>query len=128
MKRLGIAVSLVVCCLSAAADARSLSRTVSSGKTQQVLSYASWGEACSPRAGTVRLVTKPQHGKVQSRRSNLLITTARFGDTKCIGKRIPGVAIDYTPDKGFRGTDSFVVNVKYHTHLPEDDTLTLTVE
>ena len=105
MRLLGVAVVLAVCCLPAAAEARSLSRTVTSGKTQQVLSYASWGEACSPRAGTVRLVTKPQHGKVRSRPSNLLITSARFGDTKCIGRRIPGVAIDYTPDRGFHGTD-----------------------
>lgn len=51
-----------------------------------------------------RLTKAPAHGKV-----TFAVGSRGFNDKKhrCYGKTYPGLVVQYTPDKGYRGEDSF---------------------
>jgi hypothetical protein len=54
---------------------------------------------------------------------------ARFQEmVRCLGQTREGMIVYYTPDPGFRGYDSFVLEVSYPGHPADLDTFTVIVQ
>jgi hypothetical protein len=113
-----------------AGAARAETRTVRSGVTTPIHTYLSWNNDCSPNTGVVKVATRPQHGKLTPRKVTAVARQNRFSSygTVCLGKSMPGFEVDYTSTPGYRGTDSFAIEVIYGNRNPILDTYTVTVE
>ena len=105
-------------------------RTVRSRVTTPIHTYLSWNNDCSPNSGVVKVATKPQHGKLTPRRITAVARHNRFSSygTACLGKSMPGFEVDYTSVPGYRGMDSFAIEVIYGNRNPILDTYMVTVE
>ncbi len=91
--------------------------------------YHSWGSGCVARTGVVKVLTKPQHGKLTTRIVDSKVPRHRTrGATACFGKPIKAFQVDYTSRRGFRGTDSFKLEATFGSGLREIDTYTITVK
>jgi hypothetical protein len=124
-----LAVTAALIAASDFADAKTVSKTAASGKTVLMYTYANWTPDCSSYGGVVNLVTRPQHGRVSPRKGIVPTPPDRlFGITKCYGKPIMGFHVYYTSAPGFRGTDSFTIEVKYEQYPTQVDTFTITVQ
>ncbi len=66
------------------------------------------------------LTTRPQHGKLTPRRVTAVARQNRFSTygAACLGKSMPGFEVDYTSTPGYRGTDSFAIEVIYGNRNP----------
>lgn len=60
---------------------------------------------------------KPRHGRITTRWTKRTIAGNQFGlgGEKCVGRDMYGLAVYYTPDPGFRGTDSYKLRWTYRT-------------
>jgi hypothetical protein len=78
----------------------------------------------------VKVLTKPQHGKLSNRKISTPITISRFGPVgKCYGKLIGGFEVYYTPAPGFRGSDQFSIELTWEAaHKHEIDSYVVTVQ
>ncbi len=66
-------------------------------------------------AAAVRIVWKkpPAHGHVEDRAQEVVVGINRLGSNNtCKGLSLPGVAVYYMPDAGFRGDDEFIYDVE----------------
>lgn len=131
--KLTIAMSGGVCLLAAMpilAQAETFSRTVPSGRTTQVKIYRTWNPSdCSSAPGIVKVVAKPQHGKLASGSVSSTIPMNRLsGRNQCLGKPIVGFAVNYTPAPGYHGPDTFAIDVIYERHAPISDVYSVTVQ
>ncbi len=84
-------------------------RTVAAGKTTMINHHESWhGECEQGPLATIDITKQPSHGKI-----NVTIQMQKIekneigGGDKCIGRSVKGVAVYYTPQNGFTGTDTF---------------------
>jgi hypothetical protein len=128
MKALAIGCALV-CGAPGIAQAKAVGRTATSGKATLMYVYMNWKRDCSPDLGIVKVLTRPQHGKLMPRRVDAPIGPSRFyGVTHCQGRPTKGFQVHYTSAPGFHGIDSFAIEVTYTNHPPEVDTFTVTVE
>jgi hypothetical protein len=127
--RAAIATGLLLC--SAPLAAKDLVKTVSSGERVLMYRYAHWlPDDCSPDLGDVKVLAKPQHGKLTPVRGTLTIPatgTRNPSPIKCIGKPTPMFAVYYTSHPGFRGVDSFRIEVNYRRQRLDFDTFTIYV-
>jgi hypothetical protein len=77
----------------------------------------------------VKLATKPQHGKLTTKRSTAPITQSRFINVgHCYGKPTPAFFVYYTPAPGFRGTDTFGIDINWNFGRHEIDSYSVTVQ
>jgi hypothetical protein len=119
----------LICGAPAIAHAKALVRTATSGQPALMYVYMNWKRDCSPDLGIVKVLSKPQHGKLTPRRVDAPIGPSRFyGITHCHGKPTKGFQVHYTSVPGFRGIDRFAIEATYTNHAPEVDTFTVTVE
>jgi hypothetical protein len=104
--------------------------SVKSGVPTPIHTYLAWNNDCSPDAGVVRVATKPQHGKLTPRKVTAVARQNRFSTygTVCIGRTMPGFQVVYTSTLGYRGTDSFAIEVIYGGRSPIMDVYSVTVE
>jgi hypothetical protein len=104
--------------------------TVKSGVPTAVHTYLSWNSDCSPNSGVVKVATKPQHGRLTPSRVSAVARQNRFSSygTVCLGKAMPGFRVTYTSTPGYRGPDSFAIEVIYGNRQPILDTYAVTVE
>lgn len=95
-----------------------------------VHTYLSWNDDCSPNTGVVKVATRPQHGKLTPSQVSAVARQNRFSTygTVCLGKTMPGFRVTYTSAPGYRGTDSFAIEVIYGNRQPILDTYTVIVE
>jgi hypothetical protein len=106
-----------------------LSKTAQSGKATLMYQYGNWKADCSTHGGVVKVLTRPQHGRLTPRREIVTIKASRFtGVTKCFGKQIQGFVVYYTSTPGFRGADNFAIEVSYPKFPTQIDTFTVAVE
>jgi hypothetical protein len=107
-----------------------LNKTAVSGQTTQIKSYRTWDKNCQSRFGIVKLVTKPQHGKLTTRIADGKIRNNRLlgGPDHCFGTPIKTFKIDYTSVKGFRGVDTFTVDITFGSGRRDIDVITVTVQ
>ena len=116
---------------SADAGANSFSRTVTSGQPKRIAAYHSWDPySCVSLGATMNVLSKPAHGVLVPRVVDHTITTSRFGPVqRCIGKPIKALQIEYKSTPGYRGTDTFSIDVIFGWEGRRDtDTYTVTVE
>jgi hypothetical protein len=124
-----LAITAALMAASDVADAKTVNKTAAPGKPELMYTYTAWKLDCSANSGVVALVTRPQHGRVSPRKGIVPIGLHRlFGMTKCYGKPAPGFQVYYTSAPGFRGTDSFTIEVKYEGLPTLVDTFTITVQ
>ena len=91
--------------------------------------YGYWEADCSSGGGVVKVLAKPQHGRLVPKRESVVIRRSRFtGATRCAGKTINGFVVYYTSTPGFRGVDTFVIEVSYPKHPPDIDSFSVTVD
>jgi hypothetical protein len=120
------------CCTPAHSD--TLARRAKSGQPTKMVVYHSWKPRdCSEKFGVVKVVTKPQHGKLTPSQVVDTVTISRLNPSSpCIGTRQRGFRVDYTSDPGYRGVDSFVLEVTFGRRRPltptVSDTYTVNVE
>ena len=101
------------------------------GQTTIVFVYRSWdGKSCTSMFGVVKVSVKPQHGKLTNRIIEATIPGVhRFGTSgQCSGQSTKGFAVFYTPASGFRGTDTFTLDISWpHSGRQATDTFAVTV-
>jgi hypothetical protein len=110
-------------------DASSFTQQAVSGQPKTVYVYRNWDKDCRERGGVVRVVTKPQHGRLS--RERVVATMKSQGrtlDTHCNGVVIPGLQIQYTSSRGFRGTDQFTLERTLPGGRVDVDTFTMEVQ
>lgn len=121
----------VLICGPTIAHAKTLSKTVSSDVQTLMYSYATWKSDCSPEIGVVKVLAKPQHGKLTPEETAGTIRTRgrrHPGPAACIGKPTPLFKVYYISEPGFRGGDSFKIEVTYRGRPPDVDTFTVDVK
>ncbi len=119
---------LLFACLPGLAFARPVERAVASGETRMVGRYFTWKADCHSAFGTVKVISKPQHGTI----SNHLID-ARIGVSRrkgvpdqCFGRPIRALAVFYKPQRGYHGIDPFSLDATFDA-FREVDTFTVNV-
>ena len=97
------------------AAAEQYTRTVSPGRTAQLIVYKAWDPVhCGSMFAVAKLAVPPQHGKMSHHTTPATIPVSRFGGRDhCYGQPTTGFAIMYTSSPGYRGTDSFTLNVDW---------------
>jgi hypothetical protein len=127
MRRLVAALCLMLFASSAHGELRT--RTVVGGKTTSMTVLTSWDVNCISISGYVKVLTKPQHGKLSNRVIDTTIPNSRFHDvpSNCYGKAIKGFEVLYTPEPGFHGKDTFTLDLIW-AHHRATDTYTVIVE
>ena len=87
-------------------------------------------ETCLPLSGVVKLLIKPNHGKLTTSQVDRIINNSRFtGRSVCAGHPGKAFQIRYTSDPNFRGFDSFTVRATYGwENRVVIDTFTITVQ
>lgn len=84
-------------------------KPVTTAKATRMFVWAGFKEKdCSPVEATMTLAAAPTKGDV-SFRANETITVQQSASGKCVGQRIAGTAIYYTPKAGQAGPDQFTV-------------------
>jgi hypothetical protein len=128
--RILLAGFVVLLGMSHSAHALNFARTVSSGSKTTMHIYRSWKLAdCSSEKGIVRPLIKPSHGKLTAGEGAGVVTGSRFvKNDPCVGKMMTGLQVDYESDLGFRGIDSFQIEVTFGNHSTQIDTYAVTVE
>jgi hypothetical protein len=112
-------------------SAKMISKTARSGQPTRINAYHSWDpDSCVSQAASMNVTTKPAHGVLTARIVPHTITTSRFGPVRnCTGKPIKALAIEYRSTPGFKGTDSFVIDVIFGWQGRRDtDNYTVTVD
>jgi hypothetical protein len=100
-----VLVSIVALLLSAASA--QAQRHVVNGQSIQLGFFSSTNPDCTPRGYPVINITQqPQHGRVRTTRGNDFV---RFPESNvrsvCNRRRVPGVGIYYTAERGYAGYD-----------------------
>jgi hypothetical protein len=117
--------ALALCPATASADY--FTRTAKSGVTSRMFTYHAHGEDCRAAGGIIKVVTKPEHGKLVPSREMSTIKGARNRST-CIGATIPGFRVDYTSAPGYRGDDNFAIEYTFGSGGVVLDRFTVHVE
>ena len=104
------AIATLCVSLCSAAEAQSISKTVAAGGVLKVGHYANVNPDCSPvGVAVVRLSAPPMHGVVKPMR--MMGFTGIY--EVCNSRRVAGVSVEYRPERGFAGSDSFGLDVIY---------------
>jgi hypothetical protein len=99
---------------SAFADTKNI--TVKPNSSKEVLTYYihSGGDGCfSTSPGAFLIRQKPSNGTVTFARKK---TKLNDPGKVCHGKTVHYTSVTYTPNKGFKGTDSFSVGNNFYAH------------
>jgi hypothetical protein len=103
-------------------------RAAQSGQVTMMRRYGNWHRDCQSQLGVVRPLSKPAHGKLSTRQVSGLIKSNRFNPTdSCIGRTIEMVQIDYRPDPGYRGADTFSIEASWGANRRGVDTFSIDV-
>ena len=82
-----------------------------------------------PNHGLVKVVTRPRYGKLVPRRESIVATRGRHADTShCVPLKVNGFQVYYRSERGFRGRDSFTIEVTWGARRNEIDHYTVSVE
>lgn len=90
-----------------------LRRATTANTGVRIASYARWNERCEP-AGlpTATVTSEPGHGTLQPRPTSVTAGNRLYtGATNCRDRQVPGIELFYTPEPGYRGTDTMAYQV-----------------
>jgi hypothetical protein len=94
------------------ATAATLSKTAIAGKSTKIDEYTGWNNDCSFLTISVDVSSPPSHGTVTSKVARGRISNAAVGSAgRCFGKPTRVLQVYYRPRAGFRGTDTFSVDM-----------------
>lgn len=113
------------------AHADQRTKIVPAGKTSIVSVYTAWDPTyCGSVHGVVKVAAKPQHGRLSNKLIDTTIGYSRFGAVgQCYGKPTKGFAVLYTPERGYRGSDSFSFDISWPViNRQANDTFAITVQ
>jgi hypothetical protein len=107
---LSVLLPVLLFSVAPSATAGSFVRSAKSGVPTTAYTYHAHNRDCGAKFGIVKVVTKPQHGKLIPVRDVSTLKGNRFKPTDpCIGSAIPGFRVEYTSTPGYVGIDSFVI-------------------
>lgn len=111
------------CCLPALVHGKDFSLTAVSGQSTKMQNYTSWNDDCASSTGTVKVLTKPQHGMISKRFVDSKISThTRIPRVAyCTGVPVKALQVNYTSARGFHGTDNFSLEAIWPTHRDIDN-------
>lgn len=93
---------------------RSLTHQTKAGKRDMAVWYHAWDDKCKYIPVEIDITNPPKHGVVQPTIIMKKITSARTGTAaKCFGKDLKSLALYYTSNKSFVGSDNFAVKVSW---------------
>jgi len=123
-----LSVILIALFAPSMAAARPMNRTVASGQTSIVGRYFTWTADCSSAFGTVKVISKPQHGTIANRLvdAQIGISRRKRAADQCFGKPIKALAVTYRSAPGYHGPDYFTLDATFHAYR-EVDTFTINV-
>ena len=128
LSRWAIAAMVIVLSEQAAAKSLQFNKTALAGKTTLMHQYGSWGRNCEPKGGVVKVLTKPQHGRLSSSQRTSIARTNRYNSNDpCLGKPFKAFQVDYTSDANFRGTDTFKIERTLEDGRRDIDTYSVVV-
>jgi hypothetical protein len=111
------------------AYAQSVSKTVAAGGVFKLGHYASVNPDCSPLGmPVVRLSAAPTHGVVRTVKTSAFSRFTKAPFDQCNSRRVPGVSVEYRPERGFAGTDSFSVDIIYASGRERVESFAVTVK
>ncbi len=91
-------------------------RSLAAKPGEAVLAYrfSALGHACVGREPEIHVTKKPAHGHVDLKPESYEVghVLEPSATQVCVGRRVQGLAIYYTPEKAFDGVDEFAVSVK----------------
>jgi len=123
---IGTAVAVVII---STADAASIQRNVRSGTPVLVWTYRNVDAYCNDMPGTVKVVTRPAHGRISQHAVRSPMTGVRFGSARCVGQVSTGLEVRYQSVSGFRGIDTFTLEADWAANnRHETDTFTMEVQ
>jgi hypothetical protein len=121
-------VCLLLCYGQSVAHADTFYRSVAPGESARMRDYKSWDSNCVSRSGMVKVNSKPQNGKLTTRIVNSVMGRSRIsGLATCQGVPAKALQVNYTAARGFRGTDTFTLDVTYGDGSSLVDTFIVTV-
>lgn len=106
-----------------------MNRTVASGQTLIVGRYYTWKADCSSAFGTVKVISKPQHGTIANHLIDERIGVSRRKRVadQCLGRPIKALAVTYQSKPGYHGFDSFTLDATFNAYR-EVDAFTINVQ
>jgi hypothetical protein len=117
LNRKVVAVALLFFATKGAAfgESKTFNKSVKSGVLTELHYYSSWHrESCELNGGVVRLLSRPQHGRVLPQKTlRMFREPIRRDQVKgpCWGRSYLAFVISYRSEPGFRGIDTFSVQV-----------------
>jgi hypothetical protein len=120
---------LLASCFPSLVCARVVERAVTSGQSSMVGRYFTWKAGCSSAFGTVKVISKPQHGTISSHLVDARIGASRRkgGPDQCFGRPIKALAVFYKSQPGYHGIDNFTLDATFHAYR-DVDTFTINVQ
>jgi hypothetical protein len=120
---------LLASCFPSLVCARNVERMVASGQSSMVGRYFTWKADCSSAFGTVKVISKPQHGTISNHLVDTQIGTSRRKGRpdQCFGKPIRALAVFYKSQPGYHGIDSFSLDATFDRYR-DLDTFTINVQ
>jgi len=109
--------------------ARPMNRTVTSGQGSIVGRYYTWTTPdCRSAFGTVKVISKPEHGTISNHLVDAEIGVSRRKRVpdQCFGKPIKALAVTYRSEPGYHGVDHFTLDATFKAYR-DVDTFTINV-
>jgi hypothetical protein len=95
-------------------EAQTIARTVVAGGVLKLGHYASVNPDCSLLGmPVVRLSVAPMHGALRMFKTWDFSHFAATSLDRCNTRRVEGVSVEYRPERGFAGTDTFSLDIIY---------------
>ena len=107
--------AIILAALLLSAGSAQAQRTVVNGQTAQLMFFASVNPDCSQRGTPVVNVTQqPQHGRIKVMRGRDFVYFRELNiRSVCNRRRVAGVGIHYTAQRGYVGSDYVGAEVVY---------------
>jgi hypothetical protein len=99
-----------LCCLLPIV-AHAETATVKAGSKTKIATHSRFDSKCEAARVEIKLIKPPAHGSVSWTAEDYVVPAVNRAGVKqpaqCVGKSIPGMAVYYEPNAGFRGSDTF---------------------
>ena len=113
-----IRTALLACAVLAAVPAAAAERTVPANRTTELAFLNVYNtHGCRYGARPKLRLRQPEHGRITTRwlRRPYAAGPSSQGAEKCKGRDMYGLAVYYTPDRGYRGPDDYYLRWTYQT-------------
>ncbi|MEP7102721.1 MAG: hypothetical protein ABI781_19565 [Burkholderiales bacterium] len=92
-------------------------RVTEPGREVLIRGFAEFNGNCTLRhVQTIRVVTPPANGRIETRPGEVTIGPNWVGNASCEGTKLPGVRVFYVPNEGFVGADRAVLEIGYQSN------------